>query len=379
MGPLVFYTREGHGQAGAEARSFALCEALRAKENSTSRHSGETTLRHSGEGQNPEFPIFVLSLRMFYADVSESKLSWWHKIKLNAQAFWRLFILRPKVLVLQRVHFHLPAALLYLVLFRPKLILDVDDWEFREKSQEKYFLGLGQHCLRLLSRWAHTTVVSSAFLQEHLKPYARRIEKIPTGVDTKIFGKDCFLSSRGEARNLLRCVWVGAFDLRTETLEEILNVIQAFSRQEQSHVELWLVARGEKIPVFEKHAQIRLFSHCSRAEVAEILSQCDVGLLPLFSDTRFNHAKSPVKLFEYFASGLIPVCANRGEASAIIRHGDNGFLVNSPIEMIQTLNYLATLPPEEKSKLQENAKKLASLYSLDKAVQSWEILLSNRR
>jgi glycosyltransferase involved in cell wall biosynthesis len=323
---------------------------------------------------------------MFYTDVLESKLSLGRKIKINAQAFWRLFVLRPKVLVLQRVNFHLPAALLYLVLFRPKFILDVDDWEFREKSQEKYFLGFGQHCLRLLSRWAQTTIVGSTFLQEHLKPYARRIEKIPTGVDTKIFPSGSDLKSlpgpiSNEARNLLRCVWVGAFDLRTETLEEILHLIRAFSNQahsaEQQNMELWFVARGENLPALEKHSGIRLFSHCSRAEVAEILSQCDVGLLPLFSDTRFNYAKSPVKLFEYLASGLIPVCANRGEASEIIKHKENGFLVNSPIEMIQTLNHLATLLPEEKSKLQENAKQLAPLYSLDKAAQSWEMVLSN--
>ncbi len=390
--PIVFYTREGHGQAGAEIRSFALCRALREKGVSA----------------------FVLSLRMFHADTPESKLSWWCKIKLNIQAFWRLFALRPKILVLQRVHFHLPAAFFYVFLFRPKLILDVDDWEFRENL--KHFLGfsssLSENLLRLFSRLAQTTVVGSTFLQKHLKPYARKIEIIPTGemisregeagkirggvgkpFVNKSFPKPFQKTLTGEIslfpklpvtasdQKTLRCVWVGSLDLRPETLEEILNLTLEFSRQVNPKLDLWLVARGEKLPVLEEHLQrlncstIRLFPSCSRTETLEIICQCSVGLLPLFSDTRFNHAKSPVKLFEYLASGLIPVCANRGEASEIIKHNENGFLVNNTTEMIQTLNHLLILTPEEISKLQENVKKSAAPYSLEKIVESWKSLL----
>jgi glycosyltransferase involved in cell wall biosynthesis len=65
------------------------------------------------------------------------------------------------------------------------------------------------------------------------------------------------------------------------------------------------------------------------ATALEDLSTFDIGLVPL-DDTPFEHAKFPFKLLQYLALGVPAVSARVGLATSVLRHAENGLLVNSP-------------------------------------------------
>ncbi|MBN2143101.1 MAG: glycosyltransferase [Candidatus Aureabacteria bacterium] len=353
---IVFYTREGAGQAGAEFRSYALCRELRQK------------------GLEAE----VLSFQDFHF-VRPRFPGWLNKTAVNVKVFLKLMKLRPGVLVLQRINHHFPAAFLYFLVKRPRLILDVDDWESRE-DMHIGFSGMSNSIsdmvLKIVCRFAECTVVSSRFLFEYLTPYSKRITLIPSGID------DTRFYFERKPLPLMRFVWCGSLD-RKDTLEEILHLTSRFHQAALKTLELLLIARGLFVSDLSRHlrslgnSSIKLMSHVLYSRIPILLQTCQAGLLPLFSPTCFNRAKSPVKLFEYMASGLIPVTTYIGEAAEIIT-ASSGFAVSDSKEMIQTMNDISSMNIEViESMIRKNREMVRSRFSLLQVGQSWETLLKN--
>ncbi len=65
----------------------------------------------------------------------------------------------------------------------------------------------------------------------------------------------------------------------------------------------------------------------------------DVGVLPM-DDTPFNRAKCAFKALEYMACGVPVVASPVGEASYIVRSGDNGYVASTFQEWIMALEKL---------------------------------------
>lgn len=55
------------------------------------------------------------------------------------------------------------------------------------------------------------------------------------------------------------------------------------------------------------------------------LGAYDIGIAPL-KDTRFNRSKSAIKVYEYWAAGIVPVVSDVGPYVEAIEHGVDGFL-----------------------------------------------------
>ena len=72
-------------------------------------------------------------------------------------------------------------------------------------------------------------------------------------------------------------------------------------------------------------------------EVPDTLRASHIGVLPMTTDSLWQRSKSPTKLFEYMASGLAVVCSNSGEPRHVVKHGTNGYLVNSKDEWVDAL------------------------------------------
>lgn len=74
-------------------------------------------------------------------------------------------------------------------------------------------------------------------------------------------------------------------------------------------------------------------------EYIAFLGTLDVGLAPLLP-TDYNRGRSDVKFLEYSSQGVPGIYQNLDPYQSIIRDGQNGFLCNSPDELIQKLNLL---------------------------------------
>jgi len=355
---IVFYTREGQGQAGFEIRSHDLSIEL---------------LKHGIHSH-------IVSFKDFHKNKSELEISFLIKLFLNIKSFFKILRFKPEILILQRVNYHFIAALIYKILFRPKLILDIDDWEIRENLRP-YFLGItnsfADNLTRFIASFSDVVVVSSIYLEEYLTPYAKKIIKIPSGISQEQFTKS------EDSAGYLRCVWNGSLD-REETVDDICKLVKIFDEKAEPELKLLIIARGsmvEKLNILIKNlnnSSIQLIKNCHRKDIPKLLNSCCIGLLPLFRPSKFYQAKSPVKLFEYMATGLIVVASKQGEALHILKDGESGFLVSSHQEMIDRINLISKQDFNINIQL---VKKAYSLYqaefSLEKVSKTWRNILTD--
>jgi glycosyltransferase involved in cell wall biosynthesis len=97
------------------------------------------------------------------------------------------------------------------------------------------------------------------------------------------------------------------------------------------------VTIGARYPqkLFERHEQ----HEWSSATEARELMQLDAGIMPL-PDRPFERGKCGYKLIQYMASGLPVVASPVGANKEIVRHGENGFLADTPHEWRTALSAL---------------------------------------
>ena len=359
---IVFYTREGEGQAGFEIRSHDLSIEL---------------LKHGIHSH-------IVSFKDFHKNKSEQEISLFKKFVINIKVFFKIRKFKPQILILQRVNYHFIAALVYKLLFRPKLILDVDDWEIRENIKN-YFWGISNsfadNLTRFLASIADIVVVSSTYLEEYLIPYAKKIVKIPSGICKEQFKRNI------DGKSYLRCVWNGSLECgREETFDDMVKLVKIFSEKANSDLKLLIIARGNLVDKLNElikkldNSSIQLIKNCPRKDVSQLLSSCHIGLLPLFHSSKFYQAKSPVKLFEYMATGLIVVASNQGEVMHILKDGESGFLVSSHQEMIDRINLISRQDPNDSMNLAHNAYSLYQAdFSLEGVSHIWQKILGDLR
>ncbi|NOZ63568.1 MAG: glycosyltransferase family 4 protein [Caldiserica bacterium] len=323
---VVFITREGYRLPGARYRAYQLAkilkgEGIQAKVISYADHLG---------GKDGE---------------REREMDIWERAVLNWKAYRWLKNYPPQtVIILQRVHYHWGGPFLAHLSKKFPLIIDMDDWEFKENLGK---LGLlsnsrAEMLTRFLLRHARGISVSSHFLYNFFSSYYPFY--MPSAVDTETFVPLPF-----RPKENLTLSWIGTLH-RRDNLENIEFLLPVFRKIRKSYpgVSLELVGSGyyadsvKKITEGEKG--VRFLGWIEPDKMPEYLSSIDIGLLPLIQDIKFNLAKSPVKLFEYFACAKPVVASFRGEAVHFIKDGTNGFLASDEKEFTAKLEKLIVSP-----------------------------------
>jgi tetratricopeptide (TPR) repeat protein len=72
----------------------------------------------------------------------------------------------------------------------------------------------------------------------------------------------------------------------------------------------------------------------------DFLKTIDIGIAPL-GKTEFNRGRSDIKFLEYAVHGVVPVVQSSPPYLGVVRHGETGFLFNSPGEMVGMLDAVA--------------------------------------
>jgi glycosyltransferase involved in cell wall biosynthesis len=75
------------------------------------------------------------------------------------------------------------------------------------------------------------------------------------------------------------------------------------------------------------HSRVEFRGFVQPSKIADAISDCSVGVLPLPKNIIGNHCNSPLKLFDYMANGLAIVSSDLLTVREIITHGRNGHLV----------------------------------------------------
>jgi glycosyltransferase involved in cell wall biosynthesis len=252
-----------------------------------------------------------------------------------ASAYWRrlrhlLKRDRPRTIWLEKELWpYVPGEFELLALARVPFVVDIDDAVFHtydESGSPLIRWALGRKIDRIFRRASLVTAGSSYLLRRANQAGARRAELIPTVVDLEQYSP-CGHRDRG-----FTVGWIGS-PATQSYVESITPVLSELLRDPGCR----LVTIGTRYPnnLHEHHEQ----REWSQSTEAHQIEQLDVGIMPL-PDGPFERGKCGYKLIQYMACGLPVVASPVGANTEIVRHGENGFLAESPEQWRSALSAL---------------------------------------
>ncbi len=253
-----------------------------------------------------------------------------------------------------------------------RLLFDFDDAVFLRDS----YAAKGLHDRRRLHRFvgmvrcADAVIAGNTFLAEQAARWtsARSIQVIPTCVDPQFYRP----IEKASSRSGIDLVWVGS--------ASTLRGLQAIAP--------WLEAVGRDVP------GTRLKLVCDRfltlhdlpivpvpwmqATESQEIAAADIGISWL-PDDAWSRGKCGLKVLQYLAAGL-PVVANPvGVQWEMVRHGETGFLAQTPERWIEAIRRLAG-DVELRHRMGEAGRQLVQeRYSVGAGAAKWVRILDRLR
>ncbi|MBA3323694.1 MAG: glycosyltransferase [Pyrinomonadaceae bacterium] len=216
-------------------------------------------------------------------------------------------------------------------------------------SYLKFFGKVADIC-----RLSKVVIVNSSHHREYVAQYNQNIWQIPSIVDTR---KYVFQAEPANGDGAPVCVgWSGS-----PTTVGNLRVIAEPLRQLQERVEhrLYLIGGTRfDLPGVEYEAQ------AWRAETeVEDLRKMQVGLVPL-PVNEWNKRKFYMKVAQYMALGIPPVCTPLGSNPEVVEHGQTGFLADTDEEWIEYVELLVRDAELRREMAARAAREAQAKYSL---------------
>jgi len=165
-------------------------------------------------------------------------------------------------------------------------------------------------------------------LADAARPFARRVEVVPTGIDLAGY-PDGAPGSPGGAR----IAWIGL----PGNLPYLSIVEAALARVAARRPALRLTVVSQRPPA--SFAAPVEFVPWSKETEAPALASCDVGIMPLEEDD-WTRGKGGFKLLQYMAAGLPTIASPVGVNREITLDGETGFLASSPEEWERAIERL---------------------------------------
>ncbi len=246
-------------------------------------------------------------------------------------------------------------------------VVDYDDSVFHRYDSHRSVvvrLFLGSKIDKVMAGAACVTVGNSYLESRAISAGAKRVERVPTVVDTNRY----ILKPKLEGNSSLRVgwigtpkTWIGAAESTFRSLTPILAASGASFR-----------AIGASLAEVTSD-NLEIIPWTETGEVSGIQS-FDIGVMPLVDDV-WTRGKCGYKLLQYMACGLPVVASPIGINREIVQHGVNGFLADSADEWQKAVSILLNEPGlrrrmgeagrsmvEERYSLQVWAPRLADIF-----------------
>ena len=260
-------------------------------------------------------------------------------------------------------------ALPYIIFFDADQIAEL---EFMGKPLTGWLLWRARNLLRENLAAAQRIVCVSEPAKKHLMTKwdvpADKIVVLPNAVDIHRFQSNPNL--RAETRASLKLttepllVFVGSF----YQWHDIVTLLNAFALvlKSNSQARLVLVGDGterEKMMQYAKDLGVehatQFTGHVTHAEVSQFVNAADIAVVPVpvMKQTMWL---SPMKLFEYMASGKAVVASAMGQIANVVKDNENGLLVpaGDADAMASAINKLIS-DPELRLRLGQRARETA--------------------
>ena len=283
--------------------------------------------------------------------------SWWSRLRLPSAAR------TADAVILQRKL--LPTWELALLRRRVRrLLFDFDDavWLRDSYARRGFESARRQRRFRAVVRAADGVIAGNDYLADHARRHSAlpAVSVIPTCVDVDRYP----LSEHERAGDGVQLVWVGSSST-LRGLEAIRPLLESV---------------GERVPglrlklICDRFFEVRhlpvLPCPWSEAREAVDLAAADIGI-GWVPDDPWSRGKCGLKVLQYMAAGL-PVIANPvGVQMEMVRHGETGFLAETPAEWAEAIARLARDPDLRRRMGAAGRRLVEAEYSVTAGARRW--------
>lgn len=228
-----------------------------------------------------------------------------------------------------------------------RLVLDLDDDYFHIDPSNAHAVQVWDKAMlgRLADNLALADLVTCVTepLARVLRDYAPDVRVIPNGLPAQYLGHPRDYTAEGRP---LYVGWAGTTSTVAELPEAVraLNRISQYPREGGVMVRLVGIGPEQAMGLGLKGRRIGALGWVERLEhYLHAVGEFDVWCAP-YRDTAFNGAKFPTKFLEASVLGIPLVASDTPAYRAVIRHGENGFLVRYEHEWGRVLKRLVDDP-----------------------------------
>ncbi len=257
-------------------------------------------------------------------------------------------------------------------------------WEVNAPIEEKRLEGMSRFRLMRLNRRrkkAAKEVNGAVAVSAEMEAYARQqlgiatTIVIPNGADPQRFG-----SVDGDSRNRprpgseesgpFRVLWAGTSRYRWQALHRAESLAQQVE-QRDLNARIVVTADGAS------RSSLEYLGHLARQDMPAAMAGCHAGLC-LYEDVTYfpTFYFSPIKLFEYMASGLAVIGQDVGQIREVITQHQCGLLTDGSLDdLADKVQQLASDPAESRRMGERGRQAVLSTYNWDRAAQRTEEFL----
>lgn len=248
------------------------------------------------------------------------------------------------------------------------LVFDFDDAIFLRDS----YSPKGLHSMRRIQRFAATIetadiiVAGNAYLRDQAARWTSpdRVHIVPTCVEPNSYS----LAEHRRAGECVELVWIGS----ASTLQGLAAVRPLLEMLGKHGPGLRLKLVCDRSLALEHLAVV----HCPWTEAGEAaaLAEADIGISWL-PDDLWSRGKCGLKVLQYMAAGL-PVVANPvGVQAELVRHGETGFLAETPAQWLEAVRRLAHDPLLRRRMGRAGRQHVETAFSVATGAARWLTLL----
>jgi glycosyltransferase involved in cell wall biosynthesis len=217
---------------------------------------------------------------------------------------------------------------LYLKLFRRKMIFDFDDAVYIHSAYKT----------KMFVRMADAVFVCSTLLRDWVRPYNANVHIFHTSLNAALYQGQERPQKQSDA-----CVigWIGKGEEHVENLKLVREALaEVFAQNTTSTFQLVGAWKDKRIyDLFSQfpRERIELIDFIDWHTIPQVIAGFDIGLMPLVDRSEWNRSRSCYKLFEYLAVGIPTVSSSNGEILNVIQDGQNGLLADTPQEWAEKI------------------------------------------
>ena len=262
-------------------------------------------------------------------------------------------------------------------------------WEINSPLEELLMRGkTEEHVKRLhrkrafLAKFVDAAICVSGTIQEYAKEKLRikNAFVVPNGSDPSLFSpkkRDPALYK--DIQGHFKLIWTGSAHYKWQGLD-LINAIASRIYGLDKNITFILIGNRRDLADKEKWAaNIRIFDQKGYLEIPSYIASTDAGLC-LYHNRGLNGKFyfSPLKLFDYMASGLAIIATGIGQIKEVIKNQEEGILVDNDIdEIVKSILLLKNHPQEAKRMGLMARKKVEEFYNWTRVGEQTEQILQS--